>query len=88
LPLVDQNPSAVFNKNPEWVIYHELVLTAKEYMRKIMVIDAKLLIELAPSFYKKADPNKMTKEKHMEKIEMLFDQFNPKDSWRLYRQKC
>ena len=35
--LVDQNPvyihpsSALFNKNPEWVIYHELVLTTKEY---------------------------------------------------------
>ena len=93
LTLVDQNPvyihpsSAVFNKNPEWVIYHELVLTTKEYMRNIMVIDAKWLIELAPSFYKKADPNRMTKAKRMEKIEPLFDRFNPKDSWRLSRRK-
>ncbi len=93
LTLVDQNPvyihpsSAVFNKNPEWVIYHELVLTTKEYMRNIMVIDAKWLIELAPSFYKRADPNKMTKAKRMEKIEPLFDRFNPKDSWRLSRRK-
>jgi ATP-dependent RNA helicase DHX8/PRP22 len=93
LTLVDQNPvyihpsSALFNKNPEWVIYHELVLTTKEYMRNIMVIDAKWLIELAPSFYKKADPNKMTKAKRMEKIEPLFDRFNPKDSWRLSRRK-
>jgi len=93
LTLVDQNPvyihpsSAIFNKNPEWVIYHELVLTTKEYMRNIMVIDAKWLIELAPSFYTKADPNKMTKAKRMEKIEPLFDRFNPKDSWRLSRRK-
>ena len=93
LTLVDQNPvyihpsSALFNKNPEWVIYHELVLTTKEYMRNIMVIDAKWLIELAPSFYTKADPNKMTKAKRMEKIEPLFDRFNPKDSWRLSRRK-
>ncbi|KAL7515728.1 hypothetical protein ACHAXN_012885 [Cyclotella atomus] len=93
LTLVDQNPvyihpsSAVFNKNPEWVIYNELVLTTKEYMRNIMVIDAKWLIELAPAFYKKADPNKMTKAKRMEKIEPLFDRFNPKDSWRLSRRK-
>merc|ERR1712216_573473 len=79
--------SAIFNKNPEWVIYHELVLTTKEYMRNIMVIDAKWLIELAPSFYTKADPNKMTKAKRMEKIEPLFDRFNPKDSWRLSRRK-
>lgn len=91
--LVDQNPvyihpsSALFNKNPEWVIYHELVLTTKEYMRNIMVIDAKWLIELAPNFYKRADPNKMTKAKRMEKIEPLFDRFNPKDSWRLSKRK-
>ena len=91
--LVDQNPvyihpsSALFNKNPEWVIYHELVLTTKEYMRNIMVIEAKWLTELAPSFYKPADPNKMTKAKRMQKIEPLFDRFNPKDSWRLSRRK-
>eukprot|EP00594_Rhizosolenia_setigera_P019216 CAMPEP_0178978510 /NCGR_PEP_ID=MMETSP0789-20121207/25218_1 /TAXON_ID=3005 /ORGANISM="Rhizosolenia setigera, Strain CCMP 1694" /LENGTH=840 /DNA_ID=CAMNT_0020668295 /DNA_START=1 /DNA_END=2522 /DNA_ORIENTATION=+ len=91
--LVDQNPvyihpsSALFNKNPEWVIYHELVLTTKEYMRNIMVIDAKWLIELAPGFYKRADPNKMTKAKRMQKIEPLFDRFNPKDAWRLRKRK-
>mmetsp|Transcript_22618 Transcript_22618/g.33821 ORF Transcript_22618/g.33821 Transcript_22618/m.33821 type:complete len:1247 (-) Transcript_22618:260-4000(-) len=91
--LVDQNPvyihpsSAVFNKNPEWVVYHELVLTTKEYMRNIMVIEAKWLTELAPAFYKPADPNKMTKAKKMEKIEPLYDRFNPKDSWRLSRRK-
>jgi ATP-dependent RNA helicase DHX8/PRP22 len=91
--LVDNNPvyihpsSALFQKNPEYVIYHELVLTTKEYMRNILVIDAKWLIELAPAFYKPADPNKITKAKAKEKIEPLFDRFNPKDSWRLSRRK-
>ena len=91
--LVDQNPvyihpsSALFNKNPEYLIYHELILTTKEYMRNIMVIDAKWLTELAPAFYKPADPNKMTKQKRKEKIEPLFDRFNPKDAWRLSRRK-
>lgn len=91
--LVDQNPvyihpsSALFNKNPEYVIYHELVLTTKEYMRSIMVIDAKWLTELAPAFYKPADPNKMTRAKRKEKIEPLHDRFNPKDSWRLSKRK-
>mmetsp|Transcript_25210 Transcript_25210/g.36126 ORF Transcript_25210/g.36126 Transcript_25210/m.36126 type:complete len:608 (-) Transcript_25210:287-2110(-) len=91
--LVDQNPvyihpsSSLFNKNPEWVIYHELVLTTKEYMRNIMVIDAKWLVELAPAFYKVADPHKMTRAKRMQKIEPLYDRFNPKDSWRLSKRK-
>ncbi|KAG7261899.1 hypothetical protein CRUP_014536 [Coryphaenoides rupestris] len=26
--------SALFNRQPEWVVYHELVLTTKEYMRR------------------------------------------------------
>lgn len=91
--LVDQNPvyihpsSALFNKNPEYVIYHELVLTTKEYMRNIMMIDAKWLTELAPAFYRPADPNKMTRQKRNEKIEPLFDRFNPKDAWRLSKRK-
>jgi HrpA-like RNA helicase len=39
--MVEGNPvyihpsSALFNKNPEWMIYHELVLTSKEYMRQV-----------------------------------------------------
>ena len=91
--LVDQTPvyihpsSALFQKNPEYVIYHELVLTTKEYMRNIMVIDAKWLIELAPAFYKQADPNKLSRTKKKEKIEPLHDRFNPKDAWRLSRRK-
>lgn len=91
--LVDQNPvyihpsSALFNKNPEYVIYHELILTSKEYMRNVMEIDAKWLIELAPAFYKTADPNKLSKQKRKEKIEPLFDRFNPQDAWRLSRRK-
>jgi ATP-dependent RNA helicase DHX8/PRP22 len=91
--LVDQNPvyihpsSALFQKNPEYVIYHELVLTTKEYMRNILVIDARWLTELAPAFYKPADPNKLTRAKRKEKIEPLHDHFNPKDAWRLSRRK-
>lgn len=91
--MVDNNPvyihpsSAVFNKNPEWVLYHELVLTTKEYMRNIMVIEPKWLVELAPKFYKSADPSKMTKAKKQMKIEPLYDRFNPPNSWRLSRRK-
>jgi ATP-dependent RNA helicase DHX8/PRP22 len=72
--------SSLFNKNPEWVIYNELVLTAKEYMRNIIAIDAKWLIELAPNYYKRSDLTKLSKVKRKEKIEPLYDRFNPKDS--------
>jgi ATP-dependent RNA helicase DHX8/PRP22 len=91
--LVDQNHvylfpgSALFSKNPEYVIYHELVMTTKEYMRNCLAIDAKWLYELAPAFYKRADPNTITRAKKQEKIEPLYDRFNPKDAWRLSRRR-
>lgn len=49
--------SALFNKNPEWVIYHELVLTSKEYMREVCSIEPKWLVDVAPNFFRRADPN-------------------------------
>lgn len=91
--VVDNNPvyihpsSALFNKNPEMVIYHELVLTTKEYMRNIMTVDPKWLVELAPKFFKKGDPNRMTKAKRMMKIEPLYDRFNPPNAWRLSKRR-
>ncbi|CAM9579809.1 unnamed protein product [Ectocarpus fasciculatus] len=86
-PVYIHPSSALFNKNPEWVLYHELVLTTKEYMRNCLTIDPKWLTELAPKFFRQADPNKISKAKRKEKIEPLHDKFNPKDSWRLSKRK-
>eukprot|EP01041_Mallomonas_annulata_P002732 gene2732-5380_t len=86
-PVYIHPSSALFNKNPEWVIYHELVLTTKEYMRNVLAIDPKWLIELAPKFYKQGDPTKLSKAKRQQKIEPLFDKYNPADSWRLSKRK-
>ena len=36
----------------EYIIYHDILYTTKEYMRIITVINPKWLIELAPTFYK------------------------------------
>ena len=33
-------------------MYHELVLTSKEYMRAVSVVEPKWLTELAPHYYK------------------------------------
>jgi ATP-dependent RNA helicase DHX8/PRP22 len=85
--VVNVHPSsALFNKQPEYCIYSELVLTTKEYMRNVMVIDPKWLIELAPRFYTPADASKLSRRKKREKIEPLFDKFNPPDAWRLSKR--
>ncbi|KAJ5232743.1 hypothetical protein N7468_005699 [Penicillium chermesinum] len=50
------HPSSVlFEVNPRWVIYFELVLTSKEYMRSNMPLKVEWLTEVAPHYYKKKD---------------------------------
>ncbi|KAK9458141.1 P-loop containing nucleoside triphosphate hydrolase protein [Dipodascopsis uninucleata] len=50
------HPSSVlFKKKPKWILYHELVLTSKEYMRNCMPIEPQWLLEVSPHFYKTKD---------------------------------
>eukprot|EP00056_Hartaetosiga_gracilis_P006216 m.94293 g.94293 ORF g.94293 m.94293 type:complete len:1049 (+) comp12409_c0_seq3:50-3196(+) len=44
--------SSLFEKNVRWVIYHELVFTTKEYIRQVIEIENKWLLEVAPHYYK------------------------------------
>jgi len=69
------------------VVYDELVLTGKEYMREVLTIDPRWLIEVAPSFFKQADPNKISKRKRQEKLEPLFNRYEKADEWRLSKVK-
>jgi len=85
-PVYIHPSSSLFNKAPEWLVYHELVLTTKEYMREVMAIEPKWLTELAPRFFKQSDPHKMSRQKRMEKIEPLYDRFNPPNAWRLSKR--
>ena len=60
--------SSLFEKQPTWIIYHELVLTSKEFMRNMIEIDAKWLIEIAPHYYKKTDVFEDEKKKKTLKV--------------------
>lgn len=64
--------SALFNKSADWVVYHELVLTTKEYQREVSQIDHQWLVEVAPNFFKYSDFASISKRKKNEKIEPLF----------------
>ena len=46
VPLVDP---------PQWLLYHELAFTSKEYMRAVAPIQSKWLVEIAPHYYKDSD---------------------------------
>ena len=69
------------------VIYHELVMTTKEYMREVTAIEPKWLTEAAPTFFKVADANKISRRKRQEKIEPLFNRYEKPNEWRLSRLK-
>ena len=80
--------SALFKNKPDFVIYHELVQTTRDYMRDVIAVDPKWLVEVAPRFYKRADPNTISQQKKSERIVPLFDKYaeNPND-WRISRQR-
>ncbi|CAA2975263.1 pre-mRNA-splicing factor ATP-dependent RNA helicase DEAH1 isoform X2 [Olea europaea subsp. europaea] len=40
---------------PRWLVYHELVLTTKEYMRQVTQLKPEWLVEIAPHYYQLKD---------------------------------
>jgi pre-mRNA-splicing factor ATP-dependent RNA helicase DHX38/PRP16 len=36
---------------PDYVVYHELVMTSKEYMQQVTAVDAQWLAEMGPMFF-------------------------------------
>ncbi|KAL6637954.1 hypothetical protein ACP70R_025526 [Stipagrostis hirtigluma subsp. patula] len=79
--------SALFHQQPQWVIYHEIVMTTREYMREVTAIDPRWLVELAPRFCRSVDPTKISKRKRQERIEPLYDRHNEPNSWRLSKRR-
>ncbi|KAG7660883.1 PRP22 [[Candida] subhashii] len=85
--LVEQTPvylhpsSSLFGKNPEYLIYHTLLLTTKEYMHCVCVVEPKWFYELAPRFFMKGDPKSISESKKQQKIIPLSSRNS--DDWRI-----
>ncbi|KAI8591110.1 pre-mRNA splicing factor [Geranomyces variabilis] len=47
--------SSLFQENPRWALYFELVMTSKEYMRQVIEIQSEWLLEVASHYYKSKD---------------------------------
>lgn len=62
--------SALFGMGfmPDYVVYHELVMTAKEYMQCVTAVDAVWLAELGPMFYSVKESKTTRSEKRMESV--------------------
>jgi len=79
--------SSLFGKGSQWVIYHELVQTTKEYMREVCAIDPKWLVEVAPRFFKHGKPGAITRRKRQEKLEPLHNRYEDPNAWRPSRRR-
>lgn len=79
--------SALFGKQAEWVIYHTLVMTTKEYMHCTTSIEPRWLVEAAPTFFQVAPTDKLSKRRAAERIQPLYNKFEGPDDWRLSAQR-
>ena len=60
---------------PEYVVYHELVMTSKEYMNCVSIVDPHWLAEMGPMFFSiKSDLNKSKAEMDKEGQSFIFKQ--------------
>ncbi|KAK6385049.1 DEAH-box ATP-dependent RNA helicase prp22 [Exophiala oligosperma] len=86
-PVYMHPSSSLFGKAAEHVIFHTLVLTTKEYMHCTTVIEPKWLVEAAPTFFKVAPTDRLSKRKKAERIQPLHNKYAGEDDWRLSAQK-
>ena len=86
-PVYMHPSSALFGKPAEHVIYHSLVMTTKEYMQCATAIEPKWLVEAAPTFFKVAPSDRLSKRKKAERIQPLYNKYATEDDWRLSSQR-
>lgn len=55
--------SSLFEEQPRWLIYHELVFTTKEFMRQVIEIESQWLLEVAPHYYQTKEIEDSSKKK-------------------------
>ena len=55
--VVSLHPSCGLDTNPEWVIYHEFVLTSRNYIRTVTEVRPEWLLDFAPAYFDVNDKN-------------------------------
>ncbi|CBH15802.1 RNA helicase, putative [Trypanosoma brucei gambiense DAL972] len=72
---------------PKYLLYNEVQLTSREYMREILAIEPRWLVELAPAFYSKPRKGKLTKEQRAERLNPILRAWESGNSWRISKQR-
>ncbi|XP_064611896.1 LOW QUALITY PROTEIN: pre-mRNA-splicing factor ATP-dependent RNA helicase PRP16-like [Liolophura sinensis] len=70
--------SALFGMGytPDYIVYHELIMTSKEYMQCVTAVDGQWLAELGPMFYSIKDPSKSKQERKKQAVEHMVEMEN------------
>jgi pre-mRNA-splicing factor ATP-dependent RNA helicase DHX15/PRP43 len=63
------HPSTTIDHKPEWVLYHEFVLTKKNYIRTVTDVKGRWLLEIAPEYFNPASIRHVETRKELEKVE-------------------
>lgn len=65
--------SALFGMGytPDYIVYHELVMTSKEYMQCVTAVDGQWLAALGPMFYSVKDASKTRQERRQQTMEEM-----------------
>lgn len=66
--LVAIHPSSILNTKPAWVVYHEFVLTNKNYIRLVSTLNPRLLLEIANEYLELDDMSNNFIKKELLKI--------------------
>jgi len=71
---VSLHPSACLQHRPEWVLYHELVLTSRSFVKTVTQVRGEWLVEIAPAFY---DLKKFSRSGVMSALEKIQSTHQP-----------
>ncbi|KAF8820957.1 ATP-dependent Rna helicase [Cardiosporidium cionae] len=66
--IVALHPSSVLDHKPEWVLYHEFVLTSKNYIRTCTQVRAEWLVEFANHYYNPEEFPNCEAKKQIERL--------------------
>jgi len=67
--VVALHPSSNLTTKPEWVLYHEFVLTSKNFVRTVTQVRGEWLIDIAPHYYDTSSFPKSEAKTQLERIQ-------------------
>jgi HrpA-like RNA helicase len=79
------HPSSTIDHRPEWILYHEFVLTKKNYIRTVTDIKGEWLFKIAPIYFNPSNAKNFETKKELEKLEReTIDSKKRKNEAKLY----